>query len=217
MTRRSRITPRIGDERGVAYVEFLLAFMPILTLFLGLVQILAVAHARVVVKHAAQRAARSAAVVLDDDPSFYGGEPRGEHSGTRATSADLDGLLLHMESRDGLGRLPTSRRATVELASAAILVALSNTASDTVVSGFESSGRSAAMLDTLSRMELELDVEPRATGIEQPVDVARVRLQYRYRCNVPVVRNLVCGGSERRLEADAEAPVHSSLYAYPSG
>ena len=47
---------RWGSEEGAAYVEFLLAFVPILTLFLGLVQIGLLYAGNLVVQHAAHRA-----------------------------------------------------------------------------------------------------------------------------------------------------------------
>lgn len=65
-----------GDDRGVAQLEFLLAFIPVFVLFLGFVQLVLLAVASLVVQHAAVRAARSAIVVLDDDPRHYGGAER---------------------------------------------------------------------------------------------------------------------------------------------
>ncbi|MET0412669.1 MAG: hypothetical protein ABW217_15300, partial [Polyangiaceae bacterium] len=45
--------------------------------FLGLIQLSSILCARLVVQHAASRAARAAVVVLDDDPERYGGAARG--------------------------------------------------------------------------------------------------------------------------------------------
>jgi hypothetical protein len=68
---------RCRDARGVVMLEFLIAFVPIFTLFLGTVQLALLAAAQLVVQHAAICGARSASVVIDDDPRFYGA-PRNE-------------------------------------------------------------------------------------------------------------------------------------------
>lgn len=67
-----------GDERGVVYVEFLLAFFPLFLLFLGICQLALLASAHVVVRHAALSGARSAIVVLEDDPAAFDGASRGD-------------------------------------------------------------------------------------------------------------------------------------------
>jgi hypothetical protein len=63
----------IGDERGAAYVETLIAFMPTLFFFLAIYQFSEVAAANLIVRRAAQAAVRAAVVVYPDDPRFYGG------------------------------------------------------------------------------------------------------------------------------------------------
>lgn len=65
---------RAGDDRGVVYAEFLIAFTPFFLLFLGIIQTAFIATASMVVQTAATKAARAAMVVLPDDPFFYGGE-----------------------------------------------------------------------------------------------------------------------------------------------
>ena len=59
-------------------LEFLIAFLPVFLLFLAVAQLALLGAAQLVVQHAAICGARSAAVVLDDDPRFYDGSPRGE-------------------------------------------------------------------------------------------------------------------------------------------
>jgi hypothetical protein len=71
------------NERGTAgavYVEFLIAFLPVLTMFLCLVQLALLYAVRLVVEHAAVTAARTAAVVIGDDAKEYTGsvEPAGQ-------------------------------------------------------------------------------------------------------------------------------------------
>jgi len=66
-------------------VEFIICFIPVFVLFLGVVQLSFMALAKLVVQHAAVMGARSAIVVLeDDDPERYGGEGFGviDYSGS---------------------------------------------------------------------------------------------------------------------------------------
>ena len=62
-----------SDTRAAVYVEFLVVFMPVFTLWLGMTQIGMLFAGDVIVQHAADAAARSAIVVLPDDPARYGG------------------------------------------------------------------------------------------------------------------------------------------------
>jgi hypothetical protein len=81
------MTPRFGpltsDARGVVLVEFLIALLPVLLLFLSVLQLAVLGAAKLVVQHAAVAGARSACVVLDDDPARYADEPRGAITGER--------------------------------------------------------------------------------------------------------------------------------------
>ena len=86
----------------------LLAFMPIFTLFLGLVQLGVLYVADLAVHHAAYRAARAAAVVLDDDPRYYEGEARGEIGGRPVSSEELLQRLSRMGA--SAGEVPSAVR-----------------------------------------------------------------------------------------------------------
>jgi hypothetical protein len=75
MRRAIRATiERARDASGAVYVEFLIAFLPLLCLFSALVQLAMVQIASLVTNHAAVSAARAAMVVLPDnrDPEGYG-------------------------------------------------------------------------------------------------------------------------------------------------
>lgn len=61
---------------GAVYVEFLIAFLPVLTMFLGLMQLAFLFAVRIAVEHAAVNAARTAAVVIGDDEKRYKSEAR---------------------------------------------------------------------------------------------------------------------------------------------
>ena len=79
----------VADENGAVYLEFLIAFVPIWTFSLCVLQLALIARADLLVRHAAEAAARSASVVLPDDPNEYGGEPTmsGSLSATWARSS----------------------------------------------------------------------------------------------------------------------------------
>jgi hypothetical protein len=72
--------------RGAIYVEFLLAFLPLFVLFLGLVQLFDLHVANVIANHAAQVTARAAVVVLPDDPAYYDGVAVGKPEGKRKSA-----------------------------------------------------------------------------------------------------------------------------------
>ena len=71
-------TPRafrlFRERRGAVFVEFLIAFLPVYTFFLCLIQLGLLFSVRIVTEHAAFNAARAAAVVIGDDPKRYRGE-----------------------------------------------------------------------------------------------------------------------------------------------
>jgi hypothetical protein len=73
----------LHDRRGAVYVEFLVAFVPLLLFFLSLVQLALLATGGLMVDHAAVVAARAAIVVLPDDPAFYGGAELNTPTGRR--------------------------------------------------------------------------------------------------------------------------------------
>lgn len=90
-----------GNERGVVYVEFLLAFLPVFTLFLAICQLALIATGGAVVRHATYTAVRSAIVVLEDTPSAYDsgsdghdGAARGDISHGAPLAASGVGALL---------------------------------------------------------------------------------------------------------------------------
>jgi hypothetical protein len=64
------------DSNGAVFVEFLIAFLPVFTFFLCLVQLGLLFAVRLVTEHAATTGARAAAVVIGDDPKRYGNEPQ---------------------------------------------------------------------------------------------------------------------------------------------
>jgi len=75
-------------KSGAVYVEFLIAFIPVLFFFLALVQLIFLQTANVITKHAAEEGVRAAVVVLHDDPEQYGGVEVGSFSGKRKTDIE---------------------------------------------------------------------------------------------------------------------------------
>ncbi len=81
------------DARGIVYVEFVFAFMPLLVMFLSICQLAFLTMGRLVVQHAALCGARAAIVVLEDDPTKYAEAPRGNLNDGDPSIGDLDGIL----------------------------------------------------------------------------------------------------------------------------
>lgn len=71
------------DARGAVYVEFLIAFLPLLVFFECLVQLAGLITAKLVVAHAASCGARAASVVVWDDPKYYSNVEPGSATGQR--------------------------------------------------------------------------------------------------------------------------------------
>lgn len=72
--RKAPVSGLLRDARGAVFVEFLIAFLPVFTFFLCLVQLSLLYTVKVVTEHAAVNAARAAAVIIGDDPKSYRGE-----------------------------------------------------------------------------------------------------------------------------------------------
>ena len=90
-----------GATKGAIYVEFLIAFFPVFTMFLGLVQLADLHQANIIVNHSAQMATRAAAVILHDDPQFYGNDTSsiGKASGQRKDDIEHAAMLGLLSSR----------------------------------------------------------------------------------------------------------------------
>lgn len=91
------------DTRGAAYVEFLISFIPVFLMFLGMVQMGLMFVAGLAVQRAASAAARAAIVVLDDDPQYYGGEERMQIGGGGGSGAGAGEGLIDFLGGSGIG------------------------------------------------------------------------------------------------------------------
>lgn len=97
MSRHDRKQSLAADTGGAVYVEFILSFIPLLFLFMGILQMAMLFAASIVVQHAAVTATRAAAVVLDDDPDRYSDQDRltvvGRESGGSPEEGALGGVF----------------------------------------------------------------------------------------------------------------------------
>ena len=214
--RASRQSARGLGEHGAVYVEFLIVFMPLFFLFLTVCQFALLAAARLVVQHAALSGARSAIVVLEDDPNHYGDAPRGSLSkGRTAIAPSIERTLASLvrlpawAGSVGLGRTPGAqqgaRMASIREAAEFPLLPLAPR-EDTVTrpqdgSVASSLGTSAAgqLVFALGYTRAAAVITVHLGGSEElapePVDrnaAVSVHVTYLYSCGVPLVRALIC-------------------------
>jgi hypothetical protein len=107
------MTGTAGDRRsrrGAVYVEVIVAIIPVMTFFFGLLQLAMIFSAHLVVRHAAERAARSAVVVLDDEPKLYADTARGAVTYHDPNGNSGSGTLKYLQDLgDMLGiKMPTN-------------------------------------------------------------------------------------------------------------
>lgn len=200
------------DQRGTVFLEFLVVFVPLWTFFLALVQLALISHANLVVKHAADAAARSAVVVLPDDPSEYGGEPSMTVERGRLTIGDITRALETIFSAINgpsagsiagaladrtVANLGRSRLNTIRLAAHIPLMPLAplNVGYDANPSIRKSVGGARRLLSSLYYQPWAVAVTFPNLGDSNVVGPEiTVRVTYAYQCTVPIARNLLCTG-----------------------
>lgn len=82
------------EARGAVFVEHCIVLVPVLVLALSTWQLVELWVGDLVLRRAAGAAARAAAVVLPDDPAFYGEVPAGELAGARRAQIELAAALV---------------------------------------------------------------------------------------------------------------------------
>lgn len=168
-------------------VEFLIAFLPMLVFFLGLVQLSLLYTGKIVTQHAADRAARAASVVIADDPIRYAGEPFGS-------------------APKGSARASAVRRAA-ELT----LKPLTGSGVDSLRGAFSGGGDDGEM----TADQLDVEFVGRPDGAFNPGELIKVRVSFDYECGVPIGRYVACGAdSKSRLKAEASMPYQGASYEY---
>jgi hypothetical protein len=108
-------------------VEFILAFVPVFIFIMCVIQLMLMLAGSLVVRHAANRAARSAIVVLPDDPARYNNEPVNRivatGGGTDPMVAFFQGAGLGAPQNGAAGR--SARLTAIRAAASTPLLAIS--------------------------------------------------------------------------------------------
>jgi hypothetical protein len=211
----------VSDSRGAVYVEFLLAFFPLFLLFLALCQLALVGAAEAMVRHSAYAAARSAIVVLEDEPERFDGAARGSLSEGRPKRVRN---VEHVTAKLGIERTPRTddsrargsildflfsqngaRMVPIETAAFLPLLPLAPNERNVV----DSAGSISSALGNSSARQLGFavlytkaaalvtlhDSEVGESPAKQPIPPdapVTTRVTYLFHCTIPVVRSLLC-------------------------
>lgn len=197
----------MSERRGAAYVEFLIAFIPLFIMFLGMVQMCLMYAGDLVVQHAATTAARAAVVVIDDDPAKYDGAPRDriDRYGSSDTGRGIDGLLVLFGGGRG-GSVPGSggpRYSAIRQAASIPLLAISPSMSQlmnadsvrTAIGNPEERALTGATIYNNSAMGVTFPVSPGANSYRSAFnrdDQVTARVTYLFHCAVPLANKLMC-------------------------
>ncbi|MGB8332666.1 MAG: hypothetical protein WCE62_21255 [Polyangiales bacterium] len=219
---RQRPRTLFSDSQGIVFLEFLIAFVPLWTFFLCMVQLAFIAHANLLVKHSADSAARSAVVVLPDDPNEYGGEPEMSVDRNPLTASDIAAALGRLGSgiayRGGelsvgsalsdeiLVNLGRSRLNTIRLAAHVPVMPLAP-----ANVGYDSRPSIAKAIGGAGKLVSALYYQPFALAVTFPQlaenlgkgSEITVRVTYAYQCTVPLARRLLCQTFQSLGESDA--------------
>jgi hypothetical protein len=214
---RSRI-PLLRDQRGVAYVELLIAFMPFFVLVLGLTQLALLGQAHLAVRHAANAAVRSAVVVIDDDPARYGGTARRtlDPIGGRGGGGS-DGFFSLIGAPISMPRRGDARSRDIRLAAYVPLLAISPGRQQIMSRLQRANVERAVGTGGLGRAAFGMLYVLGSTGVvfgegRGPVQYAegddvRVRVTHAYPCLVPLASRLLC---DNWLELQSGVPITGS-------
>jgi hypothetical protein len=233
--------PLLGrDCRGVVYVEFLVAFVPLFVMFLGTCQMALLATARIAVRQAAFAAVRTAVVVLEDAPEEFDDAPRGSLSkGAGSARRTMSALFTGISAVAGgfaapsLGRLHGAahgpqrgaRMAPIRAAAYVPLFGFVPREESIVTPVSDNLGRSLPV-DVERRFSFAVDYLQSASAVTlqaargddalatDPVAakaVVTVRVTYLYPCSVPVVRSLMC----KTLSSLLGSTEHHSAFGIP--
>jgi hypothetical protein len=210
------------DTRGAVYVEFLLAFIPLFFMFLGMLQMGLLYGASLVVQHSSNVAVRAAMVVMDDDPQYYEDEAR------REVDTEASGVSSFVQSAGGaIGSLfgastgaaaytGGARLQAIEFAAGMPLLPLSPSLvslarmpqNETVraalgVSGLDSPEARVAWGLAYNRMALAVTFpttpggSAHSTSFDAPTasgdgGAVTARVTYLYNCQIPLANRLMC-------------------------
>jgi len=215
MTERPLSLRRRRDTRGAIYVEVLVAIIPVMIFFFGLLQLAMFYSARLIVRHAAWRAVRTAVVVLDDDPERYEGQERrmiyAEDGSTAPSSSSAQGFADSIGEALGVSLPATGlgsankagpRLSAIQRSAYMALAVLAPTPSKLLrnfgVSALEDVGNGARFLTGLmlynraaAMVTLRKPDGEYANDVPSDGDVT-VRISYLYYCGMPIVNYIMC-------------------------
>ena len=230
-------------ERGTVMVETLIAFVPVFTLFLGIVQYVLLSVAQLVVHHAAVAGVRSASVVLDDDPKHYGGaEPLSIVDGSGDDASDplnaLASLLLTDVPSDsssgspnesveyGARMAPIRNAVYAKLAGIVPARAQQTLEGDPGVSVLDGLGTAPARRLMQARHYLPVTTAitfPRSPGATElfedrvePAGLLTVRVTHLTTCTVPLVNTIMCSTLASVLSSEQTAAAAAELQHAPA-
>lgn len=205
---------RFADDSGLVYLEFLLAIVPVLLVFLGTVQLALSAAAQLVVRHAAVCAVRSAIVVLDDDPEHYNGAARGQLGDASSPTSTLTDLAKNVAQGTTFQKIleqltATSRLDVIRRAASAPLAPFVPSVSDvirwflhdapSVARAVGSSGLDRPLFGLLlydaATVAVTFPDAPASTTLATSTvsgDLVTVRVTYLFHCGVPLIAALAC-------------------------
>lgn len=205
----------IREVRGAVFLEFLIAFVPLWTFALCIFQLALIGRANLIVKHSADAAARSAAVVLPDDPAEYGGQPQMHVGRNRIGAGDLSSALTRIAggvfgsdsvrsvasaiSGRALANVGTSRLNTIRLAAHVPLMPLSpvDVGADARPTLRKSLGGPRSLSSAGYYQPFAVAVTfPDVSGSIAAGPEIRVRVTYAYQCSVPLARRILCAPFE---------------------
>jgi len=220
MTERPLRSIQKRRTRGAIYVEVLVAIIPVLIFFFGLLQLAMLYSARLVVRHAAWRAARSAVVILEDDPARFNEVPRGEvtyheDSGSDTSSggttqflegvADVLGIRLPMMELRGMASSSAGPRLTAIQQGAFMALAVLAPMPGPLMQTFGMRGDELGDTSNSTRFLAGMFLYNRAAAmvtlrgpdgeVTQDVgatDLVTVRVTYLYYCGMPIVNYFMC-------------------------
>jgi len=248
MTERSR-SPRLRRLRcksyaGVIYVEVLVAIIPVLIFFFGLLQLALLYTARLVVRNAAQRAVRSAVVVLEDDPARFDNTAQGEvtYHDASSTSAgstqqflqgigDVLGVKLpiadvqRMLTSEAGPRLAAIQRAAyMPLAtlspSPAALLETFGVSADSLGSGNSNLMQFVVGLLLYNRAAAMVTLRKPDGSVANcvgPTEDVTVRVTYLYFCTMPIASSIMCDSLMKLSGLDQLDDATKNAYESVSG
>jgi len=198
------------DTRGAVYIEFLVAFIPMFILFLGLLQVSLIFVANFVVTHAANRATRAAIVVLDDNPDRYDGEAQNRVNYNETGATNVQNSVVSFLREVGAGEFSvaqnkgSARLNAIRAAASIPLLSISpsldqltgrRAVSRAIGGNATSRALTGAALFNRAAMAVTFPTAPEATTLRTSFsnnDDITVRVTYLFHCGIPIAANIIC-------------------------